>query len=268
MTATEARAAVELRPAVASWHLLIDSQPRSGAENMAADAGLLAQARAGTASLRIYKWQPPALSFGRNEPAVRRYDRRAVERLGLSVVRRPTGGRAVWHDREVTYAVAAPASMFGTLREAYIAIHRMLAAALGRLGIAAALAPPRPAGILGLAGGACFASPAGGEIVVAGRKLVGSAQVREGTALLQHGSILLESGTQEVVKRVTRGEASPVHATSLAAALGRAATFEEVAEALAATAMDEWTGAWQEADTVVPAAFAEHFADPAWTWRR
>ena len=78
--------------------------------------------------------------------------------------------------------------------------------------------------------------------------LVGSAQVREGTALLQHGSILLESGTQEVVKRVTRGDASPVRATSLAAALGRAATFEEVADALAATAMDEWTGAWREAD--------------------
>jgi len=268
MTATEARAGVDLRPAVASWHLLIDSQPRSGPENMAADAGLLAQARSGTASLRIYEWRPPALSFGRNEPAVRRYDRRAIERLGLTAVRRPTGGRAVWHDREVTYAVAAPASMFGTLRQAYIAIHRMLAAALGRLGIAAALAPPRPIGTSGLAGGACFASPAGGEIVVAGRKLVGSAQVREGTALLQHGSILLESETQGVVERVTRGDAPPVHATSLAAAVGRPTTFGEVARALAATAMSEWAGRWREADTVIAPALVEHFADPAWTWRR
>jgi lipoyl(octanoyl) transferase len=268
MTAAEARAEMEPRPAVASWHLLIDRQPRSGPENMAADAGLLADARGGAASLRIYQWYPATLSFGRNEPATRRYDRSLIERLGLMTVRRPTGGRAVWHDREVTYAVAAPASMFGTLREAYIAIHQVLAAALERLGVTGTLAPARSGRSPGLAGGACFASPVGGEIVVAGHKLVGSAQVREGTALLQHGSILLESGSQEVVERVSLGDTSPTNATSLAATLGRPTTFEEVAEALATTAVNEWPGTWSDADTAIRPELVESFADPAWTWRR
>lgn len=268
MTTAGARAETESRPAVAAWHLLIDSQPRPGPENMAADAALLFSARDGTASLRVYQWDPPSLSFGRNEPATRRYDRAAIERLGLSAVRRPTGGRAVWHDREVTYAVAAPASMFGTLREAYIAIHQMLAAAFRRLGVASTLAPSRRGGVAGLDGGACFASPVGGEVVVGGRKLVGSAQVRTGTAMLQHGSILLESESQEVVERVSRGTASPSQATSLASALGRPATFQEVADVLALTAADRWPGQWRTTGTVFPPDLVERFADPAWTWRR
>ena len=76
---------------------------------MALDAALLEAAeRDGLRALRLYAWQPGTLSFGRNEPATRRYDRAAIEARGLATVRRPTGGRAVWHHHEVTYAVAAP----------------------------------------------------------------------------------------------------------------------------------------------------------------
>ncbi len=76
---------------------------------MATDAALLDEAdRSGRAFLRLYRWSPPCLSFGRHEPAATRYDRVAIARLGIDVVRRPTGGRAVWHEHEVTYAVAAP----------------------------------------------------------------------------------------------------------------------------------------------------------------
>ena len=158
---------------------------------MAIDEALLGSAATvGKAVLRLYRWSPPCISFGRNEPAVRRYDRSEIERRGWDVVRRPTGGRAVWHEDEVTYAVAAPISAFGSLQASYCAIHERLASALRMLGVPAELAPKngRPAE---LGAGACFASPVGGEVTARGRKVVGSAQVRLGSAFLQHGSILL-----------------------------------------------------------------------------
>src|SRR5512134_3612466 len=84
------------------WTLIVDPAGRPGAENMALDQALLDQAeRAGEGFLRLYRWEPFCLSFGRHEPALKRYDRAAVTRRGLDTVRRPTGGRAVWHAREV-----------------------------------------------------------------------------------------------------------------------------------------------------------------------
>src|SRR2546427_6434641 len=89
-----------------TFQLSIDSAGRSGAQNMALDTALLAEVnRTGRAFLRLYRFDPPCLSFGRHEPARSRYDRAAIARLGIDVVRRPTGGRAVWHEHEVTYAV-------------------------------------------------------------------------------------------------------------------------------------------------------------------
>src|SRR5207249_7259987 len=188
------------------WELLVDPGGRPGAENMAIDAGLLARAdRTGSAFLRLYRFQPPCLSLGRNEPAAARYDRAAIARRGLDVVRRPTGGGAVWHEHEVTYAVTAPIATFGGLRAAYHAIHARLAAALRSLGAGTALAldRPRPPSTALDRAGPCFATPARGEVLLGGRKLVGSAQVREGRAFLQHGSILL-AGSQDVITAVSR----------------------------------------------------------------
>src|SRR5437667_2389638 len=157
---------------------------------MATDQALLEESdRTGRAFLRLYRFDPRCISFGRNEPARERYDPDAIARLGCDVVRRPTGGRAVWHEHEVTYAVAAPIATFGGLRAGYRAIHARLVAALRRLGVEATLAADRPRPPQRL--GACFAAPVGGAVLVGGRKLVGSAQVCEGRAFLQHGSILL-----------------------------------------------------------------------------
>ena len=180
---------------------------------MMADEALLDRVvRSGGAFLRLYCWDPPTLSIGRNQP-------RAATPHDVPVVRRPTGGQAVWHDREVTYAVAAPIALFGSLREAYCQIHTRLAAALQSLGVETRLAPAvRPSG----RPDACFAAPVGGEILVYGRKLVGSAQVRRGDAFLQHGSILLD-GTQP---------GSAGGETTLMAVLGRPVTFTEVADAV------------------------------------
>jgi len=247
---------------------LSDPAGRPGTENMGLDQALLDDVdhRGDVAYLRLYRWNPPCLSFGRNEPALSRYDRSEIERLGVDVVRRPTGGRAVWHDDEVTYAVAAPVAAFGCLRDSYHAIHERLARALRALDVDATLAPPgaRPGS---LSAGACFAQPVGGEVLVRGRKVVGSAQVRQGSAFLQHGSILL-GGSQDLVARVSRERARVTNATSLSEVLGRRVAFEEAASAI----VDRWLGSderWGGEDaTPLPPCPRSVFADPSWTWRR
>lgn len=255
-----------------SWLLLTDPAA-PGAWNMALDEALLETAAAdGLCTIRLYAWDPPTLSFGRNEPALRRYDRAAIERRGLAVVRRPTGGRAVWHHREVTYSVAAPAETFGSLRDTYREIHAMLAEALTSLGAAVRLAAERPA--TGVGAGACFASAAGGEVMGDnGGKVIGSAQVRGSGAFLQHGSILLASD-QDVVAAVTVGAVATPSATGLAELVyPRRATWDAVTAAIAETAAARW-GAPHVPDRPPSAVLSRaeracsRFADPDWTWRR
>jgi lipoate-protein ligase A len=237
---------------------------------MAIDQALLDAAERGLGVLRLYRWEPACLSFGRNEPALRRYDRSRIEALGLSVVRRPTGGRAVWHADELTYAVACPADWFGDLRSAYRRIHEMLAEAVASFGLAPQLAAA-PVVAQPVDAGACFAAPAGGEVLVGGRKVVGSAQVRQGSALLQHGSVLL-GGTQQQVAAVSAGFPAPSGETSMGAALGRPVTFDEMAAAIAATLGASFTVDAAPADlsAVLDAAAAHElqFSSDSWTWRR
>jgi lipoate-protein ligase A len=254
-----------------SWVLLIDP-PASGAWNMALDAALLEAADLeGLKVLRLYAWNPGTLSFGRNEPALRRYDRHAIATRGLATVRRPTGGRAVWHHHELTYAVAAPASTFGSLQDTYLEIHAMLAAALSTLGAKVRLAGDRPAAAIGA--GACFASPAGGEVLdPAGRKIVGSAQMRSGSAFLQHGSILLRAD-QHIVASLTIGDADPPSEAGLEEIVAAPnATWEVLRDAIARTASTRWHLAAPEGapDEVLHRAEAlrAHYADETWTWRR
>ena len=198
---------------------------------MATDEALLDHVlRSGGAFLRLYRWDPPTLSIGRNQPL-------AVFERDLPIVRRPTGGKAVWHEHEVTYAVAAPIGLFGSLRNAYCRIHTRLATALRSLGVDASLAPYRPTVRPSDGPTSCFAAPVGGEIVVGSRKVVGSAQVRRGEAFLQHGSILLD-GTQP------GGGAE----TTMASALGRPVCFDELAGAIIVT----WGEPFLQSDRPTP----------------
>lgn len=238
---------------------------------MALDQALMRHAASQDATfLRLYRWEPHCLSFGRHEPALRRYDRAAIERMALDTVRRPTGGRAVWHARELTYAVAAPDGAFGSLREAYRRIHEALARALSALGASPTLAiPTRTAS---LESGACFASPAGGEVMVGGSKVVGSAQLRTGGGMLQHGSILLEDG-QDMLARIAGGqvgEGGPGSAP-LSALLARRVTWEETADAIVGHAAPALGSDWQVLDASPDLDLSgdlRQFSDPAWTWRR
>jgi lipoate-protein ligase A len=241
---------------------------------MAIDQTLLDRAELlGESWLRLYAWEPHCLSFGRHEPASRRYDAERIAALGIDTVRRPTGGRAVWHGQELTYAVVAPSTRFGSLQEAYLEIHDMIGRALGELGIDTELASSRRSAPLDA--GACFAQPAGGEVLVGGRKVVGSAQLRQGGALLQHGSILLADG-QRIVRELMQGPVGDEpftnpHETAVPL-LGRSLAVVALAEEIADTAAARWSGIWHRtaASEVVEAASRHYprFRSPAWTWAR
>ncbi len=257
------------------WFLWVDETPRPGWANMATDQTLLDRAELlGESWLRLYAWEPHCLSFGRHEPATRRYDAERIAALGIDTVRRPTGGRAVWHGHELTYAVVAPGPRFGSLQEAYLEIHDMIGHALGELGIEAVLASSRRS--VPLDAGACFSQPTGGEVLVGGRKVVGSAQLRHGGALLQHGSILL-ADRQRIVGELMQGprghdSLSSLRETALPL-LGRSLAVAELAEAIADTAAARWPGNWHRmtaASEVIEAASRHYsqFRSPAWTWAR
>lgn len=120
----------------------IESAPLPGAENMAHDEVLLEGVQAGGRPvLRFYRWAPACLSLGRNQVVARPQEvAAAVAARGFDLVRRATGGAAVLHDRELTYAVAVPVGVLGSPRETYVAINRALVAGLRRLGVAAEVA--------------------------------------------------------------------------------------------------------------------------------
>lgn len=217
-----------------------------GAWNMAVDEALMeAVGREDSPpTLRFYGWNPPALSLGYFQDRAREVDLDGCATQGFDCVRRPTGGRAVLHSAEVTYAVVVPEGypgFGGSVSEAYRAIAEGLLVGLKRLGVPAEMAEaPRREG--GERSAACFDSPSFYELVVDGRKLVGSAQVRRHGAILQHGSILLRFDPLELLRclavpagpgRERLQRALTGHVVSLAEALGREPGFAEVAEAVA-----------------------------------
>ena len=258
----------------ATWRLL-DTPPAPGAWNMAVDQALAESVRAGGPPvLRVYRWSPPCLSLGRNQPTDG-YDRDEIARRGLDVVRRPTGGRAVLHHRELTYSVAMTDGELGGPRQAYAAINRALVAGLRRLGVDARLQPAGAARAPVPSLAPCFEQPVEGEVTAGGRKLVGSAQRRDRGVLLQHGSLPVEDD-QSTVAALLRADArgaAPEPPATLAALLARAPGWGELVDAVAA--------GWGEALCVRLAAdgvtadeerrAAEHrarYEDPAWTWHR
>ncbi|HEX7051245.1 MAG TPA: lipoate--protein ligase family protein [Longimicrobiales bacterium] len=258
------------------WRLIVDAVPRCGAENMAFDQALLEGVQAGGRPvLRLYRWAPACLSLGRNQPTPGRSLANSAAARGIDVVRRPTGGGAVYHDRELTYAVAVPVGALGTPRESYHAVHRALAVGLRRLGVAAepaAVGGPGPRG--GSPVGTCFRAAAPGEVVVGGRKLVGSAQRCERRTLLQHGSILVEDGQRVVAELL--GEAAPraeTGATSLATLLNGVPSWPELVAAvvagfeMAAGIAFARAGA-SRAELRRIRDLTAHFRSAAWTWRR
>lgn len=253
------------------WRLLL-TPAATGPWNMAIDEALLDRARAtGEGVVRVYSWIRPTISLGRNQRARGAYDAARAAEAGLDVVRRITGGRALAHHREITYSVTSPVLDDDDLRASYVRINALLVDALGRLGVDVIVAgrtdrlpPPGSA--------PCFELPAEGELVCAGRKLVGSAQVRERGAWLQHGSILVHDDQHLLRHASTSGAIALSPAATLSEALGRDVAPPEFAAALFSAVRDSWDPAAHALD--VAAVMSERvqalegrYADPVWTWR-
>lgn len=222
-----------------NWHI-IDSGPNLGAYNMAIDEELLARAQAGdrTPVLRFYTWAPPAVSLGRFQKKDDAVNADACSRLGFDIVRRITGGRAVLHLHELTYSVIArtddplfPPSVLGT----YKVIAEGLLAGLKNLGIPAEMVSRggRHAGLVNKqdANPSCFSSPSWYEIVVNGKKLVGSAQRRLSGAFLQHGSILIDYDPAIEAEAIP-GPGAGCVITSIRQELGRDVPSRQIKQAI------------------------------------
>jgi lipoate-protein ligase A len=240
---------------------------------MALDEALMARARRiGETVLRVYAWSAPTLSLGRNQRAVGVYREEALAERGIRVVRRPTGGRALLHDREITYSVTAPCEESGALLTEYGRINALLTSALGALGVPVVIAHPATRAAAPSAA-PCFAEPALGELTLNGRKLVGSAQWRDRGALLQHGSILVDDDQSSIAGIMREpGPPTPAPAT-LRDALGRAPVMAEVGDALfdAVRALADPDARPLELDDALvqdAARVAVRYRDDAWTWRR
>jgi lipoyl(octanoyl) transferase len=223
-----------------SIRLIVDHPHRDGFYNMALDEVLALAAGEGRtgAVVRFYGWDPPAVSLGYNQDDAD-IDRAACASAGIDVVRRPTGGRAVFHKDEFTYSVAAPSDdplLGGTIAQTYRTIAGALLAGLRNLGVGADMVRSE----VGAAGpnraASCFAAAGRYEITAGGRKIVGSAQRRIGGGLLQQGSVLLNQ-PQDAAFAGLRDDG---RSTTAALALGRAVGFDEAAAAMAAGFRTAW----------------------------
>ena len=249
---------------------LIHHEQADGPWNMAVDEVLAASAASPGArpAIRLYGFRPPTLSIGRFQPVSDVLRARLCED-GVELVRRPTGGRAVLHATEVTYAVAlgtAHLRPFGK-RAVYRFVGDLLLAALTELGVACRR---NPAQIGDSAASDCFGAVGQYEVVGRFGKLVGSAQMVTRHGVLQHGSIPLDDSYRRVERYLAAAPAAgSADASWLAKETGRAADFAETAARLrrslaAALAPVEVCGL-DAAETERATARLPKFSGPSWT---
>ncbi len=226
------------------WRWISDGH-HPAEKNMAMDASLLADCEQGRISptVRFYGWSEPAITIGYSQKVEKELDMNRCRELDIAIVRRPTGGRALLHHRELTYAVVAPVSQVPFnrgLKATFGAISEALLVGLKGLGISGDINAnkqrPGPA-----RSPACFASLNHCEITVDGKKLVGSAQKRTSKAFLQHGSLVIEADHDlftSLLKFETESERIATHqrlvdsTTALNQISDRNFTFEEVGTAM------------------------------------
>ena len=233
-----------------------DTGFRPGTFNMEYDEALAASVMQGLTAptVRVYGWDPNAISLGWSQ-STDEIDLQKATKEGVDVVRRPTGGRAIFHSDEVTYSVVMP-SHGKKVMSVYDDISRVLVCGLRKLGVDAKLEkrqPYFPSEYVKPSSAACFTSAARYEIQVNGKKLVGSAQRRYSTGngveiVLQHGSILLSGDHQRIVEFLNISDVEKTDIQSelkkktidLSSVLGRRVEFDEVVESLRAGFEEAW----------------------------
>jgi len=227
-----------------TWRLL-KTQPTSGAWNMAMDEAILEAVARGEVppTLRLYAWQPPCLSIGYAQPSGDAELNRLNER-GWELVRRPTGGRAILHTDELTYAVIAPSGepcLAGGVLGSYRRLSGALLSVLEQLGVPTQIESGKTTeGTRQEA--VCFEIPSNYEITANGKKLIGSAQARKKNVVLQHGTLPLKGDLSRITQVLRYPEESArrkaaqrliERATTVEAVLGYRPSWEAAAEAFA-----------------------------------
>ena len=215
-----------------TWRLL-PLETNNAAMNMAIDEAILTARIAGQVpnTLRFYRWQPSAVSVGKNQNPENEIYLDACKRLGVDVVRRISGGGTVYHDfeGEVTYSAVAKTSDMGTadITTVYVKIYEAITDALRLLGIAA-----------DFSGGDAKNCP---NLTVNGKKISGSSQTVTRGVVLQHGTVLRSVDLQKMFQLLKLKNASCTQAadiakrkiTSIQNELGHAVMPETIANALA-----------------------------------
>jgi lipoyl(octanoyl) transferase len=224
-----------------TWRLIVTS-PLSGAENMAIDEALLRSFDPAVSLpvLRLYGWNPPALSLGRFQKSAEVLDLEHCRDDGLAVVRRMTGGGVIYHADELTYSlVCAPAQIppASSIKDSFRVLTGFLLAFYRALGLDAAYAvDAAPEGTrLGERTAFCFAGKESFDILANGRKIGGNAQRRLKSVIFQHGSIPLQN--RAVTGLTYMKEQIAMHAEGTASLAEYGVTFgrEGLLELLAAT---------------------------------
>ncbi len=257
------------------WELHLDAAA-DPAYNMAKDAYLLQRAQAeGTASLRLYGWERLTLSVGRSQRVEREVDLAACRRAGVPLVRRITGGRAVLHGSDLTYAVAAPTALppfDGGILPIYRTLSGVFVALLRELGCEPEVKAYTGRQRVALADPICFATPSAFEILVGGRKLLGSAQRLLPKAFLQHGSLplapqwaLLARLFRHADARALRDQMTDLQTVGVLPAGGDdAAVREALVRAFGAVlGMDLRPAAWRAEDEAAVRALRADYAPEA-----
>jgi lipoate-protein ligase A len=223
------------------WRLIID-EPLPASTNMAVDEALFRLCSNGKAkyfpTIRFYQWQSPTLSFGSSQKIEHAVDAEYCRKKGYAIIRRPTGGRAVLHDDEVTYSVVAQTrdELGESIQETYRLISEGILEAFRLINIEAETeGKDQSAKRDKLTYLPCFASSTRYEIAFNGKKIVGSAQRRNNRAFLQHGSILMGFDSKELTKAIGTGETDvdpSEYMISLSQILQRKVTFREIVDYL------------------------------------
>ena len=185
------------------WRLIIEAE-NDAYYNMAVDEAIMKIHSQGDTppTLRFYGWQPAALSLGYFQQAKKEVDFEKCQQEGIDLVRRLTGGRAILHDRELTYSIIIREDynlLADSIEKSYQQISSGLVAGLNQLGIAAELkaverGKKAPRGH----SAACFDAPSWYEVILNNKKLIGSAQRRKENTILQHGSLPLDDSSEKI----------------------------------------------------------------------
>jgi lipoate-protein ligase A len=263
-----------------TFYRFINTGVQDAALNMAIDEAILTLHIQGKVppTLRVFRWSQPSISLGRFQSIEREIDSEICAQRGVALVRRPTGGRAVYHCDEFTYSIVigkrhgVPSGVVA----AYAYLAQGLLVALQQLGVQAELSDER---VNKHPSAACFASSTQADLTSSGFKLVGSAQVWKDDALLQQGSLPLDDRAPEFFEMLRFPDAAarqqalnqyhekttPLHT------FAPAITWEDVAQAFRQGFSKALHAQWQP-DTLTPDewALAHRLVDEKYsklTWR-